>query len=82
MTDSPETQIDDARPPIRVYCFGSQFAACDGELFGISAQGPNCVATLASQLLRAGRDPSCGLVLYRGGQMIGKISVGEAAHGS
>jgi hypothetical protein len=74
------TLPDDARPPIRVICFGKNFCACDdSELFGISAQGPNCVATLASSLLRAGRDPSCSLVLYRGGVCIGKTSIGDAA---
>jgi hypothetical protein len=78
MTAQPN--LDDARPAIRVICFGKNFAACeDSDLFGISAQGPNCVATLASSLLRAGRDPSCSLVLFRGGVCIGRVSVGEAA---
>jgi hypothetical protein len=74
--------VADNRPPLRAILFGKNFIALDDpSAMGMSAQGPGCLQTLAAHLLRQGYDPSCQLILHRAGQMIGKISVGEAARG-
>jgi hypothetical protein len=65
--------------PLRAILFGSDFVALDdSEAMGISASGPNCVRTLAEALQRAGFGSDRELVLYRAGQMISRLTIGEA----
>jgi len=78
--------IDDPRPfafserPIRVICYGDQFVATDdAETLGLSATGPDAIATLAMRLFQAGFDPERHLVLFRGGKRVGRTTIGRAA---
>ena len=65
--------------PLRVICFGSNFATLDDrEAMGFTASGPNCVQTLAATLLQAGYDADRQLVLFRGGERVGRTTIGKA----
>jgi hypothetical protein len=45
----------------------------------MSASGPDALATLAMRLFQSGFDPQRSLVMYRGGQYIGRTTIGKAA---
>jgi hypothetical protein len=66
---------------IRVNMYGDQFCAvADGGCWDdISATGPNALATLAMHLSLHGFVPDQELVLFRGGERVGKTTVGEAS---
>jgi len=71
---------DDFERPIRVIMFGGQFVSTDdGETIGMSATGPDALQTLAMRLFQAGFNPDRALSLYRGGQHVGKTTIGKAA---
>jgi hypothetical protein len=71
--------IPDDRP-IRVILFGGQFVSTDdSETVGMSASGPDALATLAMRLFQSGFDPQRSLVMYKGGQYIGRTTIGKAA---
>jgi hypothetical protein len=66
--------------PIRVILFGGQFVSTDdSETVGMSASGPDALATLAMRLFQSGFDPQRSLVMYKGGQYIGRTTIGRAA---
>jgi hypothetical protein len=66
--------------PIRVILYGGQFVSIDdGETIGLSASGPDALATLAMRLFQAGFDPERHLILFRGGERVGRTSIGKAA---
>lgn len=66
--------------PIRVLLRGDQFAECDDEdLVGVMASGLNPVELLAKRLFEVGADPDRVLVLFRGSQRVGRVTIGEAA---
>ena len=69
--------------PIYVALFGNQFAAVatDG-VPSISAAGPNCIQSLAQQLLAAGIDPERKLSIHRGGQPVSEATLREASNQS
>lgn len=83
MSERAVCEGDDIEPderPLRAILFGTDFVALDdAEAMGISASGPNCLKTLAEALLRAGFSSDRQLVLFRGGEHAGRLSVGEAA---
>ena len=71
---------DDFARPIRVIFFGVQFVSTDdAETIGLSATGPDALQTLAMRLFQSGFDAERALVMYRGGQYIGKTTIGKAA---
>jgi hypothetical protein len=71
---------DIGESPIRVILYGSQFASCDdGDALGMMASGPKPLELLAMRLFQAGFDPERPLILFRGGERVGKTSVGVAA---
>jgi hypothetical protein len=66
--------------PIRVIMFGGQFVSTDdSDTIGMSAAGPDALQTLATRLFQSGFDPQRALVMYRGGQYIGRTTIGKAA---
>jgi len=69
--------------PIYVALFGNQFAAVatDG-IPTVSAAGPNCIASLAQQLLSAGIDPERKLSIHCGGQRTHTTTIREASNQS
>jgi hypothetical protein len=70
--------IPDERP-IRVILFGGQFVSTDdAETIGLSATGPDALQTVAMRLFQSGFDPARVLSLYRGGQHIGRTTIGKA----
>jgi len=72
--------VDISERPIRVILFGGHFVSTDdSETVGMSATGPDALETLAMRLFQAGFDVRRPLVMYRGGQYIGRISIGKAA---
>src|SRR5262249_24571112 len=77
MSLSDPACAEDDRPSLRVHLFGKSFAAvADGS---ISAQGPKCVNTLASQLIPAAYDSSCPIEFIRAGETVNKITLAQAA---
>ena len=76
---SSQERMPDDRP-IRVILFGGQFVSTDdSETVGMSASGPDALATLAMRLFQSGFDPQRSLVMYKGGQYIGRTTIGKAA---
>jgi hypothetical protein len=73
---------DDDGAAIKVTLYSDQFAAVtDGGCYDdVNATGPNALATLAMHLSLHGFVPDQELVLFRGGQRVGKTSIGEAIH--
>ena len=73
-----ETHKDER--PIRVIMFSGQFVSTDdSETLGLSASGPDALQTLAMRLFQSGFSAERALVMYRGGQYIGRTSIGRAA---
>jgi len=78
--DIPDNVPPSEQRPIRVIMFGDGFISTDdGETVGISATGPDALATLAMRLFQSGFDPARVLSLYRGGQHVGRTTIGNAA---
>lgn len=66
--------------PIQVILHGAMFAStATDNIPKLSATGPNALRTVASQLLHAGFDGDRLLLLYRGGEPVGKMTIGQAA---
>jgi hypothetical protein len=64
-----------------VALFGGQFAGVASEgIPSISASGPNCVTTLAQQLLAAGFDPERKLTLHCAGKPVSETTIREASN--
>lgn len=85
MSDLAAVEGDDActsSRTLRVYFHGSQFASAENATVALSARGPKALETLARELLMTGVDPDTEIELHRGGVVIGRTSVGEAAHQS
>ena len=77
---TPEHPTSDDACPLRCILYGESFAALDdAEGCGFSASGPNSFATLAGRLLQAGFDPDRPLILFRGGERLGKLTLAAAA---
>jgi hypothetical protein len=77
---APVAEGDDVERPIRVILFGGQFVSTDdSDTLGMSASGPDALATLAMRLFQSGFDPQRSLVMYKGGQYIGRTTIGKAA---
>jgi hypothetical protein len=64
--------------PLRVPLFGLQFAAVDNAE-GLSASGPQCLATLAKRLLQAGFDPERQMLLFRANRRVGSTTIAAAS---
>lgn len=69
-------------PTIRVTMYGQEFCAVESPRLCISATGPGCLKTVASQLLQAGFDPETKVELFRAGERIGGVLLIDAAMGS
>jgi hypothetical protein len=64
--------------PLQVALFGKMFATVVGPL-ELSASGPDCVRTLALQLLQSGLDPDRRMIMYRANQRIGSTTIAAAS---
>ena len=74
-----ETAATDERP-IRCIAYGEQFIATDdSSTLGMSATGPDALESLAMRLFQAGFGLDRRLVVFRGGERVGSITIGAAA---
>ena len=79
MTNSRDGEISEERP-IRIILFGGQFVSTDdNETLGLSATGPDALQTLAMRLFQSGFSPERQLLLFRGGERVGRMTIGQAA---
>jgi len=75
--------IEDDRPtvfgmqPIAVHLYGKH--SVNAEFLGIGVSGEDALRVLAQKLFVAGFAPDRELVLVRGGERVGKTTVGRAA---
>jgi len=69
-------------PTIKVTMYGQEFAAVESPRLCVSATGPGCLKTVASQLLQAGFDPETKVELFRAGERIGSVVLVDAAIGA
>ena len=70
---------EDILAELPVGLYGRYYATVEIAGATISAAGADCIATLAAQLLRTGRDPAETLALYCRGDRVGRITIGAAA---
>ena len=79
MDKMTETATDERA--IRCIAYGEQFIATDdASTLGMSATGPDALATLAMRLFQAGFGSDRRLVVFRGGERVGSITIGQAAN--
>ena len=64
--------------PLKVFSYGDQFVSGD-ETLGLSAQGPDALATLARRLVQSGFDPERRLIILKGSERVGSTTIAAAA---
>jgi hypothetical protein len=70
---------DDIREPaLQIALYGKMFATVVGPL-ELAASGPNCIKTLAENLLQAGYAPERAMAFYRAGEHLGRTTLKAAA---
>jgi hypothetical protein len=77
----PNAQLegdDIPEPALQIAVYGKMWATVVGPP-ELAASGPNCIRTLAENLLRAGYAPEREMALYRAGENIGRTTVAAAA---
>jgi hypothetical protein len=75
----PDAQLEgDAEHPLQIALYGKMWATVVGPP-ELSASGPDCVQTLALQLLRSGFGPERQMVMYRANERVGATTISAVA---
>lgn len=69
---------DISEPVLQIALYGRMWATVVGPP-DLSASGPDCIQTLALQLLRSGFDPERQMVMYRANERIGATTIAAAS---